>query len=185
MQPVHVTTRIAPKDRAITSSRMSSEPSESSRKGNDEDEFSQFGAAVSAKQPFKLRRNPDGREVGRKKSDKRVSTQSKSIGALTHLLRPLHLQGNIPEGHILDAFVNRQRQLISEGWQPELVLGGSDIDLDLVFGVARIDHDPTTLSRCVTQVATQHDSLGVPETCGLVVLLTRYLRVRLPATTSH
>lgn len=102
-----------------------------------------------------------------------------------HLLRPLHLQETIPQGQFLDEFVNQQRQLISEGWQPELVLGRSDIDLDLVFVEARIHSDPTTVSRFVTRVATQQDSLGVPETCGLVVLLTRYLRVRLLAETSR
>lgn len=164
-------------------SKMFSGPCESISTRIDEGGLSQFGAAVSAKQPLKLKRSPHRREVEREKSKTIVSAETNHIGPFMHLLRPLHLQETLPEGRMLDAFVNQQRQLIVEGCQPELVLGKSDIDLDLVFVVAVIDSDTTTLNRCATRVAMQHGSLGVPETCGLVVLLTRYLRVRLPAET--
>lgn len=156
---------------------------ESTSKETDHDGLSRFGAAISAKQPLKLRDIPQRRQIKRIMSKGRLGTETNNIGPFMHLLRPLHLQDTLPEGQMLDTFVNQQRQLICEGWQPDLVLGRSDIDLDLLFVVAKIESHPTILNRCVTGVAVQHGSLGVPETCGLVVLVNGYLCVRLPAET--
>lgn len=146
--------------------------------------FSRFEAAISAKPPLTLNGIPR-RNIECDTSKERLGTETNDIGPFMHLLRPLHLRDTLLEGRMLDIFVNQQRQLICEGWQPDLVLGRLDIDLDLLFVVAKIDSHPTTLNRCVTRVAVQHGSLGVPETYGLVVLITRYLRVRLPAETTQ
>ncbi|KAL1586343.1 hypothetical protein WHR41_05389 [Cladosporium halotolerans] len=165
--------------------RTPSRPCEPAGKGSDEDGISQSGAAASAMQPFRLNRLPQRRETEHRRSKKSASRGTDHTEAFMHLLRPLHLQETLPECQMLDAFVNQQRQLICDGWQPELVLGNVDIDLDEVFVVARIESDPTTLNRYVTRTAMQHGSLGVPETCGLVTLITRYLRWLISPTSAH
>lgn len=97
-------------------------------------------------QPFRMNRLPQRREIEHRRSKKSASRGTDHTEAFMYLLRPLHLQETLPECQMLDAFVNQQRQLICEGWQPELVLGRSDIDLDEVFVVAKIESDPTTLN---------------------------------------
>lgn len=59
-----------------------------------------------------------------------------------------------------------------------MIMGPDTIELDGIFTDGCLTLQPLTISRWVAQVASRFDTLGVPERLGLMLLCTRYLRVR-------
>lgn len=74
------------------------------------------------------------------------------------------------------------RRLLTNRWPENVVLGPTRTDVDWLF-IYTVQETPfLAMSQWIAQVISTFEVLGVPEKLGLMVLYTRYFKVRYPST---